>query len=495
MLDLSGYPELGVLVILYHCAGGHLKYYYNTVTKTDDNDKTRTGVYFPISLDDSFLQTIFQQWKTWYKMKFQTTTSNTCHTIPNANQVLEFMEQRQRQTSKRQTYEFLNNDHPFDLNLVYFWKHERLQSSPVLQMLLLKLYYTSWSCCSLFLPLACFAVPFVQHKTSAKEYKSHMAYHTLITSIVLGKRMKVHRQEQYKLQNQYHIPVWNVVFHQESRHPIMTTTKRWDLSHVTNVIDYLQQLMIQQQNPKKNSVKKESISKVVTAWWDNCKPLFVVGDSHVVSIGWQTISWKDGICRILVPVVITGLKAWHVRFQTKFFTQTNLQTQFQLFLKEEKEMLMSAGEIDCREGIGGPSLQGYTQSCTSHVSTTVQEYMASLSKFSIDTRMYVMPVAPHAHRSKTNGKSHGRAKRRECTQLWNQTLKTMICSSNNKDNNLFYLNYASQLVLANEYVLNPIYNADYTHMNSAFLYLLEQAMMKHNRSHTNDNDKNSNDDL
>ena len=514
MLDLSGYPELGILAILYYCAGGHLKHYKN-VTKTDNIRTTRTGVYFPISSNDSYLECIFQQWKTWYEIKFLTTTnytdgdkqqqqqsSNNCYHIPNANQVLEFMEQKRKQT-KTKTWEFLNNDYHLDLNLVYFWENEKLQNSPVLQMLLLKLYYTSWTCCSLFLPLACFAVPFVQHKTSIKEYKSHLAYQTLITSIVLGKRMKVHRQEQYKLQNQYHIPIWNVVFHQESRHPTttQTTTTRWNLSHVTNVIEYLQQLiiMIQQQITTTNMcVKKEAISKVVTSWWgDDCKPLFVVGDSHVVSIGWQTISsWKDDdVCKILVPVVITGLKAWHVRFQTNFFTQTNLQTQFQLFLRDETELLVSAGEIDCREGIGGPSLQGYTQSCTSNVSRTVQEYVTSLSKFNTIPQIYVMPVAPHAHRSKTNGKSHGRAKRRECTQLWNQTLNTMIdSSSNNNDNNLFFLDYASQLVLTNEYyVLNPVYNADYTHMNSAFLYLLEQTMMKHNHRHSND--KNINNDL
>ena len=82
-------------------------------------------------------------------------------------------------------------------------------------------------------------------------------------------------------------------------------------------------------------------------------------------------------------------------------------------------IVFSAGEIDCREGIGGEKLQKCYDTCEDAVEVTVNEYVFSLSSLLSEVKglrqILVMPVAPHACQSPKNGKVFGRNKRRERT--------------------------------------------------------------------------------
>jgi hypothetical protein len=145
-------------------------------------------------------------------------------------------------------------------------------------------------------------------------------------------------------------------------------------------------------------------------------------------------------------------------------------------------ILLSAGEIDCREGIGGPLLEGYNLDYQNHVRRTVQEYVNAVSELSkqYSLQVLLMPVAPHAHRSDKNGKSAGRQFRRHVIQAWNEELRLALPREG-----LFLLDYEQKLRHAEPtssvgYVLNPMYNADFTHMNSAFLPQLESAIQQSN---------------
>jgi hypothetical protein len=176
--------------------------------------------------------------------------------------------------------------------------------------------------------------------------------------------------------------------------------------------------------------------------------------------------------------VVTGLKAWHVRPDTYFFTHALLHSLINRLPTGTATILLSAGEIDCREGIGGPLLEGYNLDFQNHVRRTVQEYVNAVSALSekYSLQILVMPVAPHAHRSDKNGKSAGRQFRRRVIHAWNAELKMALPRER-----LFLLDYEQGLRHAEStssvgYVLNPMYNADFTHMNSAFLPQLESAM-------------------
>ena len=94
---------------------------------------------------------------------------------------------------------------------------------PVLQLLLLKLLYSSpigGNC----LKLACIDVPYlavryplsssVDGRNLARQYKSHWAYYILVRYLVLGERIKEYRRKAGSGRSgmRHHIPVWDVVF-------------------------------------------------------------------------------------------------------------------------------------------------------------------------------------------------------------------------------------------------------------------------------------------
>jgi hypothetical protein len=141
--------------------------------------------------------------------------------------------------------------------------------------------------------------------------------------------------------------------------------------------------------------------------------------------------------------------------------------------------MLSAGEIDCREGIGGPLLEGYHLDYREHVHRTVQEYVKAVSALAeqYSLEILVMPVAPHAHRSERNGKASGRAFRRRVMQAWNDELRKALPLNAN----VFLLNYEQRLrhdecTSSVGFVLNPFYNLDGTHTNNAILPHIEAAI-------------------
>ena len=226
----------------------------------------------------------------------------------------------------------------------------------------------------------------------------------------------------------------------------------------------------------------------------NNAPMYIIGDSHILSIAWQTIRIPSSDCsmnsyRTLVPLLVTGLKAWHCRQNACFFTNTNLHiilSRIRECRNHVKSVIISAGEIDCREGIGGKRLEGYNESCDKAVENTVETYIDALLSLSVQykVQLLILPVAPHAYRSGRKGKATGRQLRRERMILWNQCLRREIeRRSKGSEANLchvYFLDYWENLSTneSNEYILKNCYNADFTHMNSAFLPLLEESLKK-----------------
>jgi hypothetical protein len=380
---------------------------------------------------------------------------------------------------------------------------------PVLQLLLLKLLYSSpmgGNC----LKLACIAVPYlavryplssVDGRNLARQYKSHWAYYILVRYLVLGERIKEYRRKAGGGMR-HHIPVWDVVFGLLDEYGEEGSSQEYD--EMTCREDYFRNIL--RSMTMKSSSTTTTLPRVMTMVTQH-PPLYVVGDSHVLSLSWQTLcinkpskteDERPMICyRTAVPFPATGIKAWHVRPTTLFFTHTNLHTCLHrlpiVVGGIRRTIIISAGEIDCREGIGGSLLQGYYHDCKDAITRTVNDYLTSLTQLAniYNLQILVMPVAPHAYRSQKNGKSTGRARRRETTHLWNETLRR--CLLRPIDDNIvgksivydgiFLLDYFESLQHPDTnspvgYVLHPSYNADYTHVNSAIIPLVEEAINK-----------------
>lgn len=326
----------------------------------------------------------------------------------------------------------------------------------------------------------------------AKRFKSHWAYYVFIRALVLGERVKKHRKDKLRSQN----PVWDIVFRSESEGMDL---KRYEQEYYRWILGVCfaesKDSGSYDQMPSLRCSIEQRISRSSLD-----PPIYVVGDSHVLSLAWQTIHIDTSkishgeqknrlqIYRTATPFPVTGMKAWHVRPSTRFFTHSNLHTCLKRLppSTSRRTIIFSAGEIDCREGIGGSLLQGYYHNCSEAVKRTVAEYLTSLADLAgiYELQILVVPVAPHAYRSEKNGKSTGRARRRETTHLWNESLKNELSngSMRKKYDRVYLLDYAKKLQHPESnspvgYVLHPSYNADYTHVNSAIVPLIEDAIL------------------
>mmetsp|Transcript_5291 Transcript_5291/g.6798 ORF Transcript_5291/g.6798 Transcript_5291/m.6798 type:complete len:499 (+) Transcript_5291:2-1498(+) len=424
--------------------------------------------------------------------------------------------------------------------------------TPLLQILLMKLLYIS-PIGSSFLYIACEAVKYlsftlpIQPSLSSSslskaslqyhqqalllrnKYKSHWAYYLFIYKQVLGTRIK--KSKRLNGQTPYHVPVWDIVHGLDCRRNssfvsddilekedcvLRSTSYKYVEYNITSLLRNLLTNQLSSSSELNQNHLYPNIIPIIKPTYvpfQNVKPsfyhnepIYALGDSHVLSIAWQTIQIaassrhnndddvnikKESIqFRTIIPYPVTGLKAWHTRKQTKFFTYNNLKINLQRLPSATKTILLSAGEIDCREGIGGFKLQGYNENCDDAVYNTVLEYVLAIQTIAeeYDLQILLLPVAPHAYRSEKNGKAKGRAMRRERMQLWNDLLRSMLSTSSisSLENGIqkqkvFLLDYEKDLRVDDAsspvgFVLNKIYDADYTHMNSSFLPLLERAM-------------------
>jgi hypothetical protein len=315
--------------------------------------------------------------------------------------------------------------------------------SPLLQMFAIKL---------LFLTIPSLAIETVvcTDLEVTTDWKSHRAFYIFVKALSLGERIKPHRIASL---DYWHVPLWD---------------RLWGRNGGT-ILNSLG-IGCQGLDPK-------------LAWQNACEgwvstlpraipdPVYVLGDSHVLSIAWQT-GVVHGRPRVFVPVLVTGLKAWHTRRQTQFFTNTCLRRSIER-IPPGSMIMISAGEIDCREGMGGPLLEGYTDNCLHHVQTTVKEYVNVLASF--QRPMFVLPVAPHLQRT-AKGRALGQASRRQTMRVWNQQLRRSLGPCDN----LAFLDYVEHLSSScdpdQDFCLRKVFNADGTHLNSAFLPLLIEAI-------------------
>jgi len=475
MLEFAGFPELGVLALLHYRSGRQVFVEEQQGVTPSDNDNSKDpswlrqnpppkgdcGCGYPdcgrrlFFLLESELRPVFEALQ-----QYDEQCQHRMADMPSSYAILASLAKPKPLC--------IPPDVPA---LLQFWKtdesDEIVSLEPVLQLLLVKLTYVTIPA------LAAEAVvhlKFENPRALANDYKSHWAYYVMLRAIVLGDRIKPERRQ--LLADSFHVPVWDLLWHKDRRlvdRPIDDDSYR---TFATRRIQWSEVL------------SRDSHGGILpTVQWSlpsaqQHRPLFVVGDSHVLSIAWTTVFLPDGEPRLVVPLVVTGLKAWHTRQETYFFAHSLLHSYIGRLPANTGTILLSAGEIDCREGIGGPLLEGYKLDYQSHVHRTVQEYVRAVSALAeqYSLQILVMPVAPHAHRSDRNGKSAGRKFRRRIMQAWNEELRMALPLGN-----VFLLDYEERVRHEEStspvgYVLNPVYNLDGTHTNSAILPLLEAAI-------------------
>jgi hypothetical protein len=351
-------------------------------------------------------------------------------------------------------------------------------------------------------------------QTSGRKYKSHAAFYALIQALVLGDR-SVKPSRRHSVPH-YHVPLWDVLhgIDQRTDYFFMGHGPRSNANSTSHHVAYAteasslsvqwRKLMLKATTepyhheddvtalyPVTYHASRRSFASPTST--SDLPPLYLVGDSHVLSLAWQTIQLPVHnldetnhrlVKFMVVPVLVTGLKAYHCRREARFFTRTRLMTSVRrLRASGCRTIAISAGEIDCREGFGGSKLEGYRSTCPEAVPENVEAYLSSLQEIlALDTtleQILVLPVAPHV--SQTSSRVAGQVSRRRTMRDWNHNLRTQLPNRPG----MFLVDYienileepAQELSGSASYCLRGDMAADSTHMNAAFARSFEQAIV------------------
>ena len=491
--EFAGFPEIGILALFYYRCRGRLDPYIISMTSITEKDSCGCGIptcgsspcFIAFPPESNILGDIINALE-----QLDTKASVTAFDILGQHAIIN--RSKAQIDALHEMHEFLKNKMTMPHPILQFWNNE-MDSSSIYQklptvtvLLLIKLLYSSpvgglpnLSCISMAYLSTLLSQSSKEGKRMARDYKSHWAYFVFIRYLVFGERMKKHRMGKFI----HHNPTWDFIFCEEDDSSRREPNGQKDSSPSC----YLRMLI---RHCSSHETTYCDLPQVINQKLRNNPPIWCIGDSHVFSLAWQTLcinatdddSASNFILRTATPFVATGLKAYHLRSSTRFFTHYNLHACLErIDTSQKRTIILSAGEIDCREGIGGTLLKGYYRSCNEAVEDTVQNYLSAASEAALryNTQLLIMPVAPHAYRSEKNGKSLGRSKRRETMALWNQALRTELQPS--KWKNVFLLDYEEHLQYPDQnspvgYVLNPSYNADYTHTNNAIVPLISRAI-------------------
>ena len=123
-------------------------------------------------------------------------------------------------------------------------------------------------------------------------------------------------------------------------------------------------------------------------------PIYVVGDSHVMSPAWGIMT-VNGKARLLIPRLVTGIKHWHLRKESNFYPKLN----FEFALKnvpDGSDVIFIIGEIDCREGLLLATERDKYKNIGEGMDRTTSIFMDVLSSLVSKKKIkpYIHPVMP-----------------------------------------------------------------------------------------------------
>eukprot|EP00029_Vermamoeba_vermiformis_P011686 TRINITY_DN649_c0_g1_i3.p1 TRINITY_DN649_c0_g1~~TRINITY_DN649_c0_g1_i3.p1 ORF type:complete len:900 (+),score=214.98 TRINITY_DN649_c0_g1_i3:369-2702(+) len=195
----------------------------------------------------------------------------------------------------------------------------------------------------------------------------------------------------------------------------------------------------------------------------NLPILYLAGDSHSMSSAWRTIEFK-GQQHLIRPLLVTGLKAWHLRPESKFYPKYNFYNVVPQ-APRGSNVIFLFGEIDCREGFIISVRKCRYKDLEEAASVTIKIYLQALKemKEKYDWNIYIHPVAPVIDVT------------RPIVVTYNKILKEHV----QKAPEFKWLDFFDDLVTDNQTKLNSLYDLDGTHLHPRYLSLVERALTQH----------------
>jgi len=190
-------------------------------------------------------------------------------------------------------------------------------------------------------------------------------------------------------------------------------------------------------------------------------PLYVAGDSHALSPSWRVVRWR-GQPRVLAPVLVTGLKLWHLRDGADFFPKANFEAAA-ASLPDGADVVFAFGEIDCREGLLLAVERARYRDLAQAIDTVVDIYIRTLRRLAARRRFNILvhPVPPVLPETRAVVKQFNAALRRAVERA---------------SPVLAWLDFFEQLLTPAGDALADGLALDGTHLNPQYVRLLEAAL-------------------
>mmetsp|Transcript_38638 Transcript_38638/g.122738 ORF Transcript_38638/g.122738 Transcript_38638/m.122738 type:complete len:340 (-) Transcript_38638:48-1067(-) len=205
-------------------------------------------------------------------------------------------------------------------------------------------------------------------------------------------------------------------------------------------------------------------------------PVYLIGDSHSLTGAWRTIKLR-GEPRLLSPVLVTGLKIWHLRDESKFYPKMNFLNQLKA-VPRGAQVVMMFGEIDCREGLLVAVERCKYTSVEQGMRATIAIYIKALTDLvgRREMEVFVHPVPPVLKET------------RHIVMPFNKILRGEVEAASRKGacrGKLHWLDFVDSLLDTTPGAANSVapwgalrkdLDLDGTHMNPAYVRELSAAM-------------------
>ncbi|GBG61368.1 hypothetical protein CBR_g20400 [Chara braunii] len=199
-----------------------------------------------------------------------------------------------------------------------------------------------------------------------------------------------------------------------------------------------------------------------------CPPLFLAGDSHCLSAAWNTVVLR-GEKRMLTPLLVTGLKVWHLRDESKFFPKLNFHKVMD-GIPDGSQVIMVFGEIDCREGLLISVDKGRYKDVAEGAAVSVGIYIKVLLKLINERKfeVFVHPVPPVLNET------------RPVVHIFTKTLQMEVLAAGRTEaasGRLHWLDFFDDF-LDSEGNLRDSFKLDGTHLSPRYAELLRRELLR-----------------
>ena len=194
---------------------------------------------------------------------------------------------------------------------------------------------------------------------------------------------------------------------------------------------------------------------------ENLKKLYVVGDSHILPLAWRRLTIQNEEY-VVVPVLITGIKVWHLRKDSQFYTKASFDISINT-IENGSPCIFLMGEIDCREGIENAVKNCYYDDLGESIDVLVDVY----AKVLLDIRkrkkveVFVHPVPCVMKEANV-----------QVTKLFNKKLQKRLL----KSSTIKWLDLLDQLNDEKTGFVKEDFNLDGVHIHPKYLSTIQNSL-------------------